>query len=303
MIEFRFSSSVAVFAVVAALTACTTTDDTLLKSDVDEQETTKTAVAKEPAPEELAFQKVGKPYQIKGKWYTPKKVESYSKTGLASWYGPKFNGGRTASGEIYNMNNLSAAHKTLPLPSYVRVTNLDNDRSVIVRVNDRGPFISGRIIDVSKKAAEMLDMTHHGVADVKIDYIGPASKNPDDMDYLMATYEEKSVPEGVDPARFGEAGVQLASAETPAHEKATVAEKAATDAKPDSAETIKVSAAKNPDDSVTHGATVQPEEKDTLLAMVEQRNESERVTPKSAAAALLTDDGMFPANAPIPLKK
>ena len=300
MIEFRFSSSAAVLAVVAALTACTTTEGTLLKNDGDEKDAAKTPVAEAQVTEDLAYQKVGKPYQVKGKWYTPKKVETYSKTGLASWYGPKFNGGRTASGEIYNMNNLSAAHKTLPLPSYVRVTNLDNNRSVVVRVNDRGPFISGRIIDVSKKAAEMLDMTHHGVADVRVDYIGPASKNLDDMDYLMASYKEKSVPEGVDPGRFGEGGVEVASAETVTSEASRADKKVTVATASYGGEDSRVTEPKSLDDSV---ATGEDEGKNTLLAMIEQNNDDDRVTPKSAAAAMLTDDDMFPANAPIPLKK
>ena len=300
MIEFRFSSSAAVLAVVAALTACTTTEGTLLKNDGDEKDAAKTPVAEAQVTEDLAYQKVGKPYQVKGKWYTPKKVETYSKTGLASWYGPKFNGGRTASGEIYNMNNLSAAHKTLPLPSYVRVTNLDNNRSVVVRVNDRGPFISGRIIDVSKKAAEMLDMTHHGVADVRVDYIGPASKNLDDMDYLMASYKENSVPEGVDPGRFGEGGVEVASAETVTSEASRGDKKVTVATASYGGEDTRGAEAKGLDDSV---ATGEDEGKNTLLAMIEQNNDDDRVTPKSAAAAMLTDDDMFPANAPIPLKK
>jgi rare lipoprotein A (peptidoglycan hydrolase) len=110
---------------------------------------------------------VGKPYRVRGKWYTPKEDPNYDKAGLASWYGPNFHGRLTANGEIYDQFHLSAAHPTFPLPSYARVTNKKNGNSVIVRVNDRGPFAHGRIIDLSNKAAQLLDMKHEGVAAVR----------------------------------------------------------------------------------------------------------------------------------------
>ncbi len=131
---------------------------------------------------------VGKPYKVKGKWYYPKDVRSYSKVGKASWYGSAFHGRLTANGEIYDMTHLTAAHPTLPLPSYARVTNLANGSSVIVRINDRGPFAHGRVIDLSKRAAEMLDYTHAGVAKVKVDYIGRAPLHGRDDSYLLASY-------------------------------------------------------------------------------------------------------------------
>ena len=131
---------------------------------------------------------VGKPYKVKGKWYYPKAVRSYSKVGKASWYGAAFHGRLTANGEIYDMTHLTAAHPTLPLPSYARVTNLTNGSSVIVRINDRGPFARGRIIDLSKRAAEMLDYTHSGIAKVKVDYIGRAPLHGQDDSYLLASY-------------------------------------------------------------------------------------------------------------------
>ncbi|MEZ5811278.1 MAG: septal ring lytic transglycosylase RlpA family protein [Rhizobiaceae bacterium] len=131
---------------------------------------------------------VGKPYKVKGQWYYPKEVRSYSKVGKASWYGSAFHGRLTANGEVYDMTHLTAAHPTLPLPSYARVTNLENGSSVIVRVNDRGPFAHGRIIDLSKRAAEMLDYTHTGIAKVKVDYVGPAPLHGQDDSYLMASY-------------------------------------------------------------------------------------------------------------------
>jgi rare lipoprotein A len=98
----------------------------------------------------------------------------YSAIGLASWYGPRFHGRRTADGETFDMNSLTAAHRTLPLPCRVRVTNLANRRSIIVRVNDRGPYVGRRVIDVSAKTAKVLGFYHHGVAKVKVDYIGRA---------------------------------------------------------------------------------------------------------------------------------
>ena len=117
---------------------------------------------------------VGRPYKVKGKWYYPKEQPGYKKTGKASWYGDAFHGRLTANGEIYDMTHLTAAHPTMPLPSYARVTNLKNGSSVMVRVNDRGPYAHGRVIDLSKRAAEMLDYTHSGIADVRVEYVSRA---------------------------------------------------------------------------------------------------------------------------------
>ncbi|MBO6783539.1 MAG: septal ring lytic transglycosylase RlpA family protein, partial [Alphaproteobacteria bacterium] len=100
--------------------------------------------------------KIGDPYQIKGVWYYPAEDYQYSETGIASWYGPNFHGKKTANGETYNQNDLTAAHRTLPMPSAVRVTNLENGRSLVVRINDRGPFARGRIIDMSRRGAQLL---------------------------------------------------------------------------------------------------------------------------------------------------
>ncbi len=132
---------------------------------------------------------VGKPYKIKGKTYRPKDDPNYSKVGVASWYGKAFHGRQTANGEIYDMGELTAAHPTLPLPSYVRVTNLANDRSLVVRVNDRGPFKKGRIIDVSSAAADMLDFKHSGTAKVKVEYVGRAKLDAGDRQMLLASYK------------------------------------------------------------------------------------------------------------------
>lgn len=131
---------------------------------------------------------VGKPYNVKGNTYRPKEDPTYSKVGLASWYGRAFHGRLTANGEIYDMGELTAAHPTLPLPSYVRVTNMANNRSVVVRVNDRGPFEKGRIIDVSATAADMLDFRRAGTAKVKVEYVGRARMDGRDRQMLLASY-------------------------------------------------------------------------------------------------------------------
>ncbi len=133
-------------------------------------------------------EQVGKPYMVKGKWYHPKEEPGYRKTGLASWYGDAFHGRLTANGEIYDMTHLTAAHPTMPLPSYARVTNTKNGASVIVRVNDRGPFAHGRVIDLSRRAAELLDYTHNGIAKVEVEYVGRAPLHGRDDEFLMASY-------------------------------------------------------------------------------------------------------------------
>lgn len=124
-----------------------------------------------------AHQGVGKRYTIAGKSYTPKHKPSYDQTGIASWYGEKFHGRPTATGETYNMNDITAAHKTLPLNSMLHVENLENGRTIVVRLNDRGPFADGRIIDLSKAAAKALGTLEGGLARVRVRYIGPADPN------------------------------------------------------------------------------------------------------------------------------
>ncbi len=120
-------------------------------------------------PQTGGLYKVGKPYSIKGVWYTPRVDYGYDETGIASWYGPGFHGQATANGEVYDMNELTAAHTTLPLPSIVRVTNLDNGRTIKLRVNDRGPFVGGRIIDVSRRASQLLGFHEKGTATVRVE--------------------------------------------------------------------------------------------------------------------------------------
>ncbi len=134
---------------------------------------------------------VGQPYQVKGKTYVPKEDPNYNRSGLASWYGSAFHGRLTANGEVYDSTHLSAAHPTFPLPSYARVTNMESGSSVIVRVNDRGPYHPGRIIDVSAKTAELLDMKRTGTAKVNVQYVGRARMDGKDMPFLMASYIRK----------------------------------------------------------------------------------------------------------------
>ena len=120
--------------------------------------------------------KIGQKYMIKGKYYFPKKDLYYNKTGIASWYGPKFHGKLTANGEVYDQEALTAAHKTLPLPSAVKVTNLNNNISVVLRINDRGPFVNDRIIDLSSKAADFLGLKNEGTGLVKVTILQEQTK-------------------------------------------------------------------------------------------------------------------------------
>jgi rare lipoprotein A len=120
--------------------------------------------------------KVGEPYQVAGVWYYPKVDLEYRETGIASWYGPGFHGRRTANGEVYDQDGLTAAHRTLPMPSMVRITNLENGRSIVVRVNDRGPFKHGRIIDLSHRGAQLLGFLKKGTAKVEVQILETESR-------------------------------------------------------------------------------------------------------------------------------
>ncbi|SFZ82107.1 rare lipoprotein A [Devosia enhydra] len=138
---------------------------------------------------------VGKPYTVRGKVYTPSEDPSYEARGQASWYGSDFHGRLTANGEIFSANAITAAHPTMPLPSYARVTNTDTGRSVLVRVNDRGPYMSGRVIDLSHRAAEILGYVGHGVGNVHVQYVGPAPLEGDDTRMLMASVDRQTTLE------------------------------------------------------------------------------------------------------------
>jgi len=152
-----------------------------------------------PVPKGGGSYRVGKPYTISGRTYVPEENINYSAEGIASWYGDDFHGRFTANGEIYDMNSISAAHPTLPIPSYVRVTNLKNHRSIVVRVNDRGPYADNRIIDLSVRTAKLLGFHGNGLARVRVDYVGRAPLKGSDDEKLMATLREGDRAPGQTP--------------------------------------------------------------------------------------------------------
>ncbi|MBL4906008.1 MAG: septal ring lytic transglycosylase RlpA family protein, partial [Sneathiella sp.] len=135
--------------------------------------------------------KVGKPYQVANIWYYPANDPDYQETGIASWYGEPFHGRRTANGDIYDMNQLTAAHKTLPMPTDVRVTNLENGRSIVVTINDRGPFVHGRIIDLSRRSAQLLGVIRSGTAKVRVEIANQQTGNVRYLAKAQTTQEEK----------------------------------------------------------------------------------------------------------------
>ncbi|MBL4596042.1 MAG: septal ring lytic transglycosylase RlpA family protein [Robiginitomaculum sp.] len=138
-------------------------------------------------------QKIGRPYVIFGKTYVPARDDTYDRVGVGSWYGPKFHGKKTANGETFDQNAMTAAHPTLPLPSVVRVTNLKTGKQILVRVNDRGPFASDRIIDLSKRAADEIGYKNLGVAKVRVEYIGPAPLYGEKLPITRASAPAKPV--------------------------------------------------------------------------------------------------------------
>jgi rare lipoprotein A len=141
----------------------------------------------EPVPKGGGVYRIGKPYTVAGRVYVPEEDVNYREDGLASWYGDDFHGRLTANGEVFDMGSLTAAHPTLPMPCYARVTNLSNGKSLIVRVNDRGPYHGNRLIDVSNKAAELLEFKGNGVASVRVEYVGRAPLEGSDDRQLLAT--------------------------------------------------------------------------------------------------------------------
>jgi len=141
----------------------------------------------EPVPKGGGTYRVGKAYVVGGRTYSPEENSSYRAEGIASWYGEDFHGRQTANGEVYDMQSISAAHPTLPIPSYARVTNLNNQRSIIVRINDRGPYHADRLIDVSARTAQLLGFHDSGTARVRVEYVGKASLTGSDDTRLEAT--------------------------------------------------------------------------------------------------------------------
>ncbi len=151
---------------------------------------------------------VGKPYTVAGKVYEP--IENplgYAASGSASWYGNDFHGRQTANGEIFSANAISCASPVLPLPSYVRVTNTDNGRSIICRVNDRGPYMHGRVMDLSYRTAAILGYADRGIGNISVEYVGPAPLHGDDTRKLLASVEA--------PTRLDEKATRLAQADSP----------------------------------------------------------------------------------------
>lgn len=144
----------------------------------------------EPVPRGGGTYRVGNPYVVAGRVYVPEYDPHYRAEGLASWYGDDFHGRYTANGEIFDLNGITAAHPTMPLPSYARVTNLDNGHSIIVRVNDRGPYARDRVIDVSGRAAKLLEFYRRGTARVRVEYVGRAPMEGSDDRMLEATLRE-----------------------------------------------------------------------------------------------------------------
>jgi rare lipoprotein A len=217
---------------------------------------------------------VGKPYTVAGRTYYPSEKKHYSATGLASWYGDAFHGRRTANGEVYDRDSISAAHPTMPLPSYARVTNLRNAHSMIVRVNDRGPFASDRVMDVSRGVAEALDFRHSGTTMVKVDYIGPAGLQGSDDRRLLATLRLDGRPASFDgtgdmPTMVAESEPRrVASLEASAPQRALSEEPEAEPVKTPSprAETFRAEAAR----SETPRSEASKTERETLNNLVEE---------------------------------
>ncbi|WP_238858389.1 septal ring lytic transglycosylase RlpA family protein [Faunimonas pinastri] len=160
-----------------------------------------------PIPKGGGRYQLGGPYKVAGRWYKPKEDPDFDRSGLASWYGSDFHGRRTANGEVYDVGSITAASPTLPLPSYVRVTNLQNHRSLLVRVNDRGPYHSNRLIDVSERAADLLAFKGAGTASVRVQFVKKAPLEGNDEKFLMASLQTDTGTPAKAPA------VMLASVE------------------------------------------------------------------------------------------
>ncbi len=173
-----------------------------------------------PTPPARSKNGTDKPYVVGGKRYVPSADSKYTAVGLASWYGGGFHGRKTADGERFDMMGLSAAHKTMPLPSYARVTNMKNGASIVVRVNDRGPYVHGRLIDLSSRAADLLQFKGEGVGKVKVEYVGRAPDTTSDTKMLLATLRTDGspapLPGGAPNTRVADATPQVRPAVIPA---------------------------------------------------------------------------------------
>jgi rare lipoprotein A len=182
-----------------------------------------------PVPRGGGIYLVGHPYVIAGRTYYPSE-RPYQAIGMASWYGAAFQGRRTANGEIFDKESIAAAHPTMPLPSYARVTNLSNNHSIIVRVNDRGPYAARRVMDVSERVADALDFKNSGTARVKVEYLGRASLDGSDNAELMASLRTDGTLaslDGIDDAMAAQAPPWPKVADATAHPPPPVVEQAA----------------------------------------------------------------------------
>src|SRR4029077_533783 len=157
-----------------------------------------------------------------GKTYEPEENANYSAEGLASWYGEDFHGRATANGEIYDMASITAAHPTMPIPSYARVTNLSNRKSIIVRVNDRGPYHANRLIDVSVRTAKLLGFYDRGITRVRVDYVGRAAIEGSDDTKLAATLRTGTPAPGSSEVRLASAQPFVPQSAMPRHETVPV---------------------------------------------------------------------------------
>jgi rare lipoprotein A len=230
---------------------------------------------------------VGEPYEVAGLWFYPQEEPDYDKTGTASWYGPQFHRRMTSNGEWFDMEYLSAAHPTLPLPSYAKVTNLENGREIVVRVNDRGPFVDSRIIDLSKKTADALGFRNRGTAAVRVQYIGPAPLD-DRGSHLAAMNEEllRGTPLNrmIAAANGARPGPGLAVASVAPLEQTMVGEPLQPTAPPEPGYFIQVGAFANPDNAERARFNL------ANLGQVE-------VTPVSASAGTLYQVTLWPPSA------
>lgn len=215
-----FSAADSVEPMAAEAFDTATTDGALVVSDGGATPAASGARTAPPSPvpqrpEWLEQERTGAPYQAFGQWYVPTAEPGYAETGSASWYGADYHGRRTASGEVFDAEALTAAHPTLPIPSLVQVTNLENGREVIVRVNDRGPFHAGRLIDVSRRTAEVLGFEQAGQARVHVRYLGPAPKRVDANGGDVAAPPVSATPSETPPAAAGAYVVQVGAFSSP----------------------------------------------------------------------------------------
>src|SRR5262245_33793441 len=180
--------------VAGSLGACSASEPlrTLTSPLTSPSVTASPVISDEPLAKGGGSYKLGRPYQLNGVTYVPAEDPSYRAEGIASWYGPDFHGRSTANGEAFDMNGISAAHPTLPMPSYLRVTNLANGRSIIVRINDRGPYAKERVTDLSVGAAQALGFYEQGLTRVRIEYLGRAPLGRSDDRMLLATLRHGS---------------------------------------------------------------------------------------------------------------